>query len=587
MNIKIFAAGVVAFYLLCILLLVGATSVKADETIIDMRDFLDGDLVVDGFELNNKTRLSIHAIGAELEHSDDMYASGWILNADTREPVWVLNDEDTRGFDRSEHLREYKDDITLPAGRYEAYYYAGQPYYFDGYNIKIDDLGEAIDIIRKIFNKDNEKRYDFDTGDLNDLMFQIQAPDGSFEKYNPVTEMHENTIVDFSRPEDDFYEKKGFTLKKDMTLKIIAIGEYSTGDRVFVDYGWIYDANSRKKVWQMDKWNTSWAGGGRKNRAFVDDVMLPKGDYVACYATDDSHSFGEWNVLPPYDPLHYGMVVYPANKDDINQVADFTDTYKEPVVIQINKVRNRQYKHKGFTLKKESDLHIIALGEYGYNDEFVDYGWIENVDENEIVWEMTEDNTEHAGGAAKNRKFDGIITLPAGNYVAYYVTDDSHAYRNWNASAPLEKTMWGITVYGVGKDFDSASVKTFDDLPTNDKVLVNLTGIGDDKEVRQSFSLDKSQKVRIYAVGEGRDGEMFDYGWIENAKSDDIIWEMTYRKTRHAGGDKKNRMVDTQIYLDKGEYNAYFTTDDSHSFPNFNAARPDYPQKWGITITRE
>jgi len=147
--------------------------------------------------------------------------------------------------------------------------------------------------------------------------------------------------------------------------------------------------------------------------------------------------------------------------------------------------------------------------------------------------------------------------------------------------------MWGITIYGVGKEFDSASVKTFDELPTDGKVLINLTGIGNDEEARQSFKLDKSQKVRIFAIGEGTSGEMNDYAWIENADNDDVIWEMTYRKTRHAGGAKKNRMVDTRIYLDKGEYNVYFLTDGSHSFPEFNASRPDYPQKWGITITRE
>jgi hypothetical protein len=586
MNSKILAAGVAAFYIGCFLLLVGATAVKAEETVVDMRNFLEGDLVVDGFILNNKTRLSVHAIGAELEHSDDLYAGAWILDAATREPVWIMNEEDTRRYEHSDYMREYDDEIVLPAGRYEAYYYAGQPFYFDGYNIQIDDLGEAIELLSQVFEKKNERRFSRNE-DIDELMFQIKAPEGSFEKYNPVAEINENTIVDFSQPEDDFYEKKGFTLKKDMPLHIIAIGEYSTGDRVFVDYGWIYNADTREKVWQMDKWNTAWAGGGRKNREFNDDITLPKGNYVACYATDDSHSFGEWNVLPPYDPLHYGLIIYPKDTNDLKYVEDFTDNYSEPVIIQMTKVRNGEYRHEGFTLDKETSLHIVCLGEYGYNDEFVDYGWIENVDNNEIVWEMTEDNTEHAGGASKNRKFDGIITLPPGNYMANYVTDDSHAYRRWNSAAPLDQKMWGLTIYGVGKDFDPSSVKTFEEPPPNSNVLVSMTGLGDDEEVEESFTLDKSQKIRIYALGEGRDGEMFDFGWIEDAKSDDIIWEMTYRKTRHGGGDKKNRLVDTHIFLDKGTYNVYFVTDGSHSFPEFNASRPDNPQKWGITITRE
>jgi hypothetical protein len=80
---------------------------------------------------------------------------------------------------------------------------------------------------------------------------------------------------------------------------------------------------------------------------------------------------------------------------------------------------------------------------------------------------------------------------------------------------------------------------------------------------------------------------MFDYGWIVNKKNGETVWEMTYRMTRHAGGADKNRKVESEIYLEPGLYEAHFETDDSHSFPDFNAARPDMPQKWGITIIKK
>jgi hypothetical protein len=559
--------------------------VMADEVVIDMRNFVEGDLVVDGFELNSKARLSIHAVGAEFRSRGDMFAGGWIINAETREPVWILEEADTRRFKRSKYLREFEGEITLSEGQYEVYYNAGLPYYYNNIGLEIKNLGKAFKIIGDIFDDEDDYVFSYDIEDFDELFLVVEALEGIFTNFNPVERIRENAIVDFSKPENDFYEKKGFTLNRDMTVKIIAIGEYSSSDRVFVDYGWIYDAESREKVWQMDKWNTSWAGGGRKNRAFVEDINLAAGHYVACFVTDDSHSFGAWNVLPPYDPLHYGLMIYASKKEDLEFVDDFVDTYTEPVIVQITKVRNNQYKYKGFTLKKKTNLHVYAIGEFGYQDEFVDYGWIEDIDNNEIVWEMTEDNTEHAGGASKNRRFVGFITLPAGSYVVYYVTDDSHAYRRWNASAPIEKNMWGITIYGAGRDFDAESVTLFDEIPEDGNILVNLTGIGDDEEVRQRFRLDSSQRIHIFAVGEGRDGIMYDYGWIENADTDEVIWEMTYRKTRHAGGDRKNRMVDAHLFLEKGRYIAYFMTDDSHSFPDFNASRPDNPQKWGIKIT--
>ena len=49
---------------------------------------------------------------------------------------------------------------------------------------------------------------------------------------------------------------------------------------------------------------------------------------------------------------------------------------------------------------------IYALGE-GIGGDMVDYGWIERCEERRRVWEMTYRATEHAGGAKKNRRFDG------------------------------------------------------------------------------------------------------------------------------------------------------------------------------------
>ncbi|UCD16939.1 MAG: hypothetical protein JSV44_10865 [Candidatus Zixiibacteriota bacterium] len=585
-NMKLVVIGLALFFTLVLLFVAGASYVKADEIMVDLRDLGEGDLAVDGFELKSRTRLTIYAVGAESENSDDMYAYGWIIVTDTREPVWVLSSEDTRRYEGSRKIREYEDEVTFSPGRYEVYYYVGQPYSHFGKSIDLEDLGDLFDAIGVIFDDGDAKLYQHYPEDIEDLMLTIRAPEGSFSKFNPVSEHMLNAVVDFTKADDDFYKKKGFTLEKELTLQVRAIGEYSTQDRVFVDYGWIIDADSRKKVWNMDKWNTAWAGGGRKNRGFIGEITLPAGNYIAAYATDGSHAFGEWNVPPPYDPLYYGLNIAVSNKDDLGYVEDYEDTFSEAVIISLKKVRDNVFKQKGFTLDKSTELHIFAIGEFGYNDEFVDYGWIENLKDNDIVWEMTEDNTEHAGGGKKNRKFDGVVTLPAGSYVVYYASDGSHSYRRWNTSPPIDQEMWGVTIFGVGRDFDPKSVPTFDDLPVNTKILADITGIGDDEEIRERFTLDEPQKVKISALGEGKGGRMYDYGWIEDARTGEIIWEMTYRKTKHAGGAKKNRKADASIYLEAGEYVAYYVTDGSHSFPDFNASRPAAPQKWGMMITK-
>jgi len=580
-------SSVIGILVAAVALITAAASpaVIADEVVIDIRDLYEGDLVVDGFILQGTTPLSIEAVGARMEHSDEMYAYAWILDAETREAVWVLEEEDTRRFHGEDYVRQYEDEISLPEGRYEAYYYVGRPYFFKDINVTIENLDEVMGVISNIFG-DEDERKEFYSQNVDQLKLVITAPEGSFDKYSPAETLGKNALADFTRPDDDFSEKAGFTLERDMDVKITAIGEFFQSERVFVDFGWIINAETREKVWRMDKWNTSWAGGARKNRGFNGTVELPAGNYIAHFVTDDSHSFSAWNALPPYDPLHYGMIIKPADEDNLQFTSDYVDDYSEPVIVEITRVRDNRYEYKGFDLKKEADLHIVAIGEYGYNDQFVDYGWIEDIDNNRVVWQMTEENTEYAGGATKNRRFDGVVTLPSGEYLVYYVTDGSHSYRRWNASPPYDKEMWGITVYGAGRDFNQSIFSVFEKLPGSDNLLVNLTGLGDDEEVKGTFTLDDVQKIRILSLGEGKDNRMYDYGWIENAQTGDIIWEMTYRKTRHAGGARKNRLVDTEITLDAGRYNVYFITDDSHSFPDFNSDRPEQAHKWGISIAR-
>ena len=80
------------------------------------------------------------------------------------------------------------------------------------------------------------------------------------------------------------------------------------------------------------------------------------------------------------------------------------------------------------------------------------------------------------------------------------------------------------------------------------------------------------------------DGEMFDYGWIAEAGSHDVVWQMNYDMTFHAGGARKNRMVNTTITLGAGRYELHFASDDSHSYDDWNMDPPDDPTMWGITV---
>ena len=120
------------------------------------------------------------------------------------------------------------------------------------------------------------------------------------------------------------------------------------------------------------------------------------------------------------------------------------DLVKLPVIAQIVQVIDSEDKSVAFNLPSSQSVRIFAIGE-GQGGEMFDYGWIED-DKGSRVWEMKEPQTTRAGGAAKNRKVDVQINLPAGNYKLRYKTDDSHSFDHWNALPP-EINFWGITVY--------------------------------------------------------------------------------------------------------------------------------------------
>jgi len=177
---------------------------------------------------------------------------------------------------------------------------------------------------------------------------------------------------------------------------------------------------------------------------------------------------------------------------------------------------------------------------------------------------------------------DDIINLPKGSYTVYYQTDDSHSYNHWNSSPPYDPEHWGISIYAVDdKDMEKVEKNI---TPKQEGILAQIVKVGDSADKTAYFKLDKPTHVRVYALGEGQSGEMFDYGWIEKESNGEHVWEMSYGMTFHAGGARKNRIVNTTILLDKGKYKLRYTSDDSHSYENWNSDPPDDRTMWGITL---
>lgn len=574
---------------------------------ITLKDFTQEEVKGLGFTLSKDLQVHIEATGGGSKHtwkelwgnqyhSNDMYASGWIINADTREVVWEMSMDNTSGPEDQRATDEY---VELKKGSYEVYFavygYASSSG-MNFYSMNIDRRSKKprekkfIDKFMQWFSDDYKDMYTEGMEKAKEMWgirLSVPKSDESFISTFNAPKKPVHLLFSLTGVGDGAYVRKLLTVSRDVTVQIYALGEGRGKHEVF-DYGWITNTDTRERVWEMTYSNTNYAGGASKNILFNGEVRLTKGRYVLNYVTDDSHSREDWNSAPPYDPFNYGITITTKNETDRSAVtvADYSEE-KKNIIVQLTRARDNDFLQAGFSLKEETRLHIYALGEgHVGGNELADYGWIINAKTRERVWEMKMRNTVHAGGASKNRLADEFITLPMGNYLVYYQTDDSHAYNEWNDDKPYDAESYGITIYGVGEKFSPANVMPYTDTESQN-TLVQLIRVENDKHVRQRFTLDNTTKVRIYAIGEGVGYSMADYGWIENVKTGEVVWEMTYRTTIHAGGAKKNRLYDRYVILEKGDYEVHYQTDDSHAFNDWNDNPPYDRTHWGITIYKE
>ena len=565
-------------------------------TLIDIRDLSPREHRVAAFVLTSPQEVTITAVGAEpwpdrwrsrddAEWQDDEQttwpAAAWILNAKTREDVWDLRAADTRRD--ANGLRRFSGTVPLPAGVYEAHYasYVASSDPFAGANIA--NFNDVVRLARKA-------KYGgpyVENGAYKEFMLAIAGAgqSASDAQLDTARAAFNATAIVTLRPESNATERRGFELTRPTDVEVYAVGEIRR-DGAF-DYGWIMRADTRKRIWTMTYDDTDPAGGASKNRTAHDVLHLQRGRYVAYFADDDSHRPEDWNGVPPTDPASWGLTLKVADPTARAAVKSFE---YQPVpegqtIVSLIRIGDDERREQGFTLKRPLDLRIYALGESS-GDQLVDYAWIVDADSHKRVWTMTPENTEHAGGAEKNRVFDGPLHLAAGNYLVYYRSDGSHSYDNWNAAPPAESRYWGVSVFPASGRLNPKDVAPFQPAARpRGNVVVQLTDMGDDENARMTFQLPAATRVRIYALGEGRDGKMFDYGWIEDA-SGRTVWEMKFAETIPAGGADKNRMSDGVLTLPAGSYVLRYVSDGSHSHADWNDEPPDDPDSWGITVFR-
>jgi hypothetical protein len=238
-----------------------------------------------GFVLERPMEIEVYSAGEVREDAE--FDAGSIIDADTRQPVWRLSWRDSTPAGGAAKNRMVRMKKTLPAGRYAALYSTDDSHDPAKWNAAPPRDPYAWGLFVRAISAEAA------TGAVKTFAYE-HVPAAS-------------VIAAIIKVGDDERASKRFMLDRAADVRIYAIGEGS-GDRMF-DYGWIENAASGQKVWEMRYGQTEPAGGDGKNRLVDRTVRLEKGDYVLRYVSDDSQSYRNWNAAAPRDAAHWGITV--------------------------------------------------------------------------------------------------------------------------------------------------------------------------------------------------------------------------------------------------------------------------------------
>jgi hypothetical protein len=385
---------------------------------------------------------------------------------------------------------------------------------------------------------------------------------------------------------------RSFTLAGEQRLEVVGTAFQKSATYGEITRAWILEAKTRKVVWDLG--NARLIGRGRETRQFADEVRLPAGDYEVYFSTFPASA---WRLDHDLDWFDMVGVRGPDFEDYRRAAGDLALVLRgvgrpgpDPrgaavtpgtVLALAGKASGKQA--QGFVLPRTTRIELYAVGELAEDGRF-DYGWISDSATGKKVWIMSWEDSEPAGGARKNRRVQRSLELPAGRYVATYVADDSHGPGDWNAAPPYDPLSWGLTVRAAEAS-QAAGIATFAvEEPKAGEVVAAITQPGDSECRQIGFTLRRPLRVRVHAIGEGSEGEMYDYGWLVDARTRQKVWSMPYAQTEPAGGARKNRMSEAVLELPAGSYFLHWVSDGSHSYVDWNAAAPADRERWGVTL---
>ena len=539
-----------------------------------------GRLYHDELILESESKLLIESVGS-LETLDPnsellgtMAAFPWILNRATREVEWILRPGSSDG---TKTLVEKVDSVQLGPGTYDVFF---------------TTLGQTRESRRRqIVGHRGQWIGDKDKWQM--VIHATSAAGGDIRvddhvDWAEVAPTSDNLVWASGPVKGKQKVEQVFEVSETIPVVVYTVGEICANS---CDYGYVTELRSDSVLWRMNESNSTPAGGANSNRLFKGEIVLKPGLYKIGYVTDYGHDFDRWYHNPPFDPTAWGITVSASSAADLEKISALDLWTQRQPSIFINQVRDDQEIERYFTVSKPIRVFLSGLGELSKSDSRYDFAELSDRNTGKIVWSMSWENSQPAGGHDNNRIEEVYRSLVPGSYKLSYKSDGSHSFERFSNGTPRNPDRWGVAMFVIDDDGDSIVVSeepqngdivVVDESQSGD-VIVNETRLGNSVDLEQIIAVSEPSTLSIFALGEISRSEAYDYGWIVDANGDEI-WRMTRSNTSFAGGVDRNRMYTGRIDVEAGVYILHFQTDSGHAFGDFGSDGPNVPERWGIVV---
>ncbi|QHV94334.1 two-component regulator propeller domain-containing protein [Spirosoma endbachense] len=140
--------------------------------------------------------------------------------------------------------------------------------------------------------------------------------------------------------------------------------------------------------------------------------------------------------------------------------------------------------------------------------------------------------------------------------------------------------------YGADTLYHPSLYRFVNTISTTARRLVSAWHTRSEHDITKAFTLAQPTTVAISAMGAVTSAQKNDYGWIEDA-SGRKVWEISYPRTRYAGGENRRMQIDT-LHLPAGAYRLQYRANEGSAQTRFNmpVPTPYHPELWGIQVIK-